>query len=214
MAEYQYLIESYEEFKPHLVIFQYTVSNDSEIRRPTTSKNPLLSILLIKDLLRYLYFYNWLAERSYQFRYKIDYGILDAKSPVDPFEARLRRDQQLYLENYPGWIETQETFSRINDFASTHHFPVLFAIYANNIRLASSLESDSMYSLIEKISNSLKNQGIKHIVILDEALRPYSGKEKSLWVRPDDAHLSPLAHQLVADILFEYIARNKLLPSE
>src|SRR3989338_3734060 len=58
VTEYQYLIESYEEFKPHLVIFQYTVSNDTEIRRPITSKNTLPLIFWIKDFLRYFFFFN------------------------------------------------------------------------------------------------------------------------------------------------------------
>ncbi len=216
VAEYHYLLESYDLFRPHLVIFQFTTINDTVIGMdpPGSMKwvNKFSIITRAKDFLRYSYSYQWIAERYYRLCYDLKYGLLfgSQKGQGANLTARLGYEQQYYQDDYPGWIEAQEAFQHIAHFCQSKNVPVIFAIYANNIHLSASRESDRMYPVIKKVTTALRNLGIQHILILDEAFRQYSGQETMLWVSPDDSHFSPLAHQLAGEALYQYIQKEIL----
>ena len=69
-----------------------------------------------------------------------------------------------------------------------------------------------MYPIVSKVLSSLLEKNIKNIVLIDNSFRKYSGKEQAyLWVRPNDAHFSTLAHELAGEQLFKYIINNNLI---
>jgi len=227
VREYSYLKDSFDIFRPSLVIFEFTAGNDTGLTNPPGSPrgiNKSFIIRWVKDVMRHLYSYNWLAARYYSLRYKLlfrkvsgaNYKISanDRKGSGIDLIARFKYEVKFFADSFQGWIDTQRAFRDIAEFCKKRNIPVIFAVYANNVELSSSLEEDMWYPIIAKVTKSLRAEGIDHIVILDEAFREYSGNERMLWVRPNDAHFSPLAHKLVANELFQYIHENRsLIPS-
>ena len=65
--EYLYLKESYDIFRPHLIIFEFTTINDTTLSNPPGSikdinKSP--AVRWIKDVMRHLYSYDWIDRKS------------------------------------------------------------------------------------------------------------------------------------------------------
>ncbi len=218
ISEYLYLLESYDKFLPHLVIFEFTSVNDTVIDRHflegRRGMNGNFFLGMVKDYLRYLYSYQWLAEKYYLVRYNLKYGLFFNKHPEVHLNARSCEEEQYYQDGYPGWLKTQGTFKKIAQFCQDKNIFLIFVIHANNVKLSPFLESDRAYAIIKKVTMSLRNSGIKHILILDELFRKYSGRESMLWVRANDSHFSPLAHQLVGEVLYQYILENKFLQAK
>jgi len=210
LSEYLYLIESFDRYHPHLVIFEFTAGNDTALLHPPGSPKGINEWALVrwaKDVLRHLYSYNWLAARYYNFYYR----RLFERLAHDSFQARAMHDEMLYADNFEGWRDAQHAFSQIADFSRARHVPVLFAIFANNIRLSPEPESDVMYPVVKKVTATLREQGIGHILVLDDVFRRYAGKEELLQIRTDDSHWSVLAHDLAASALLRYIQEHGLL---
>jgi len=228
--EFVYLKDSYNDFKPHLVLFEFTAGNDVSLADPPGGLkgiNQLSVVRFLKDALRHLYSYDWLAGRYYTLRYKLLYRAVNdeknrkinnignnTETSDKKINARLKHDELLYDESYKGWQETQKVFKSIADFCRRKNIPVIFAIYTNNINLSTSLESDFMYPIVNKIKDSLRINGIDHIVLLDDAFRGYAGREKELWVRPDNSHFSSLAHKLAGEQLSQYIIENNIIEED
>ena len=242
--EYHYFRERYDQFTPHAVIFQFLVGNDTILSNPPGSPkgiNRFRGTRMVKDLLRHLYSYEFLAVRYYRLRYDILFRNLQrqaapssdmrkaqegadteevaarephdekAQAPAGEVAARMTHDARLYADEFQGWVEAQYTFGEIAEFCREKQIPVIFAVLANNVELAHSLEEDQYYPLITKIQEALYAQGIDQILIIDEAFRGYAGQEPLLWVKPDDAHFSVLAHQLAAELLYRYIQEHQLI---
>jgi len=207
VMEYLHIKDVYDVYKLHLIIVVFICGNDTyQIDPVTTLKgiNNFYFVRLIKDLLRNLYSYNWLAERFYRLVYIFKWE----KQSGNEMQARLRHDNQLYADDFKGWGEAQKAFGDISTFCKTKNSDLIFAIIANNVNLSDSLQTDPWYNVIQKIIKALQNNNAKNILLLDEAYRQYAGDEKKLWVREYDSHYSPLAHKLAADYMFDYIRKE------
>lgn len=209
VQEYYYLTESYDRLMPHMVIFEYTAGNDSCLTNPgnTSDINRIAAIRWVKDILRNLYSYNFLAAEYYALLYKAK----QERKYDNEYIARLKNDELLFAENFRGWIENKEVFRDIIKFCKNKNITLIFAVYANNFMLSPSLDKDPYYFIINKIMNAMNQAGAQHTILLDDSFREYAGNEKELWVTPTNHHFSLLANSLAADTMFQYICENKFI---
>lgn len=207
VQEYRYIIDSYDIFKPDMIIVQFSTQNDIIMLTDINSYlNKYRFVRFIKDKLRYLYSYRFLASMYYGLKFK----KLE-KSYGSPYAARYSIDSFYYEENYPGWIDAKKAFRDIKEFCENNNIALVFVIYANNFKLSHTPEEDIMYSIIKKVTATLRGVGIKHIIVIDNAFRSYAGREELLWITSKDAHFSELAHKLTADEIAAYIYKNNLI---
>jgi len=209
VSEYRYLKEVFDQFKFDLVIVEFTAGNDSALMDPPGSRgteNKWAAVRWAKDLLRQFYAYHWLGAKNYALRH-----ALSRRSRGEELRARMLHDESLYQDDFQGWIDAKEAFRNIAAFSSERGVMSLFAVFANNIRLAPRLEEDVMYPIVAKVTRTLKAAGIRHVSVLDEAFRSYAGRERELWISPGDSHFSVLAHRLAGEYLFSHIVTNGLI---
>lgn len=207
VSEYRYLEDVYEKFKPQLVIVQFTVGNDSELidfGNIDAFVNESWFLRWTKDLLRHAYSYDWLARRYYLARHTME-SLLPRKKEFQQTKTNA------YKDNFKGWVECQKAMYDFAKMAAHKGFALIFAIYANNTQLESTYEKDPYYPVVKKVKGALANALIDQVVLMDDAYRSYSGQERLLWVTPEDAHFSSLAHKLVGEHLFHYIVENRIL---
>jgi len=209
VQEYIYLTESYEKFRPHMAIFQYTACNDSALTNFAQSAdiNKIAPIRWTKDILRNLYSYQFLASEFYGLLYK----LTQERKHDNEYITRMKHDEFLVDDDFKGWIENKAVFASISKFCQEKNIDLIFAVLANNTMLAPSFNKDPYYSIINKVMDAMKGKGISHRILIDDSFRRYAGKEKELWVTDTDSHFSPLAHRLVADALFQYICDNNFI---
>jgi hypothetical protein len=205
--EYLYIRESYSTFRPEMILVVYCAQNDAiNTSNSDSSVNRHPMVVTVKNILRNLHSYEFLASRFYSLQYR-----LRARDHVDEYEQRLFYDNVLYQEDYEGWIHTKKCFRDIREFCDAHRITLGFAISANNYQLAEAAEDDPVYPIVQKIIEALKEAGIEFIVVLDDGFRAYAGRESLLWVRPTDGHFSELAHELAAEEILKHLRANKLL---
>lgn len=207
VQEYRYMTQSYSTFKPDMIILEFSAGNDALTLADIGSGVNKHRILRgIKDVLRNLYAYDFMATKLYRFIY--NRKLLRYR---DPYQGRFAVDNLCYQESYAGWIEAQKAFLDIKHFCARNNIILIFAIFANNIKVSPIFEEDLMYLIIEKVKTALQDIGAKHVLIIDDAFREYAGKERLLWATPVDSHLSELAHELVAEQILKYIDKHNLL---
>ncbi len=205
--EYLYLRESYSTFRPDMILVVYCAQNDAihvSIQDSGINRHPM--VMTIKNVLRNLHSYDFLATRFYSLLYR-----LRARGHVDEYEQRLFYDNVLYQEDYEGWINTKQCFRDIKRFCDVHGIIPVFAISANNYQLARVAEEDPVHPIVQKIIGALKEAGIEFILVLDDGFRDYAGRESLLWVRPTDGHFSELAHELAAEEILKHVRANGLV---
>ncbi len=207
VQEYRYMAESYSNFKPHMVIVQFSTQNDTIMLTDLNSNvNRYRVVRYIKDVLRNLYSYRFLVSRFYGLRFS-----QLSRNYTTPYKARSSIDSFYHQDNYPGWIEARGAFFNIKRFCTNHDITLIFIIFANNFKVSPVPEEDLMYPIIKKVIATLKKAGIEHTIVIDDAFREYAGKERLLWVTPTDSHFSELAHELTADKISEYIYKHNLI---
>lgn len=205
--EYRYMRESFDAFRPRMVILEFTAQNDTaQAADECAGINRYRMVRWLKDVLRNLYSYDFLASRFYDLLYE-----RSAKQHNDRYKARLSHDELYYQDDYEGWIEAKKTFAQIKQFCDSKNIVLVFAVFANNIALAPRPEADLMYPVVKKSVAAMRNAGIENIVVLDDAFRKYAGKEKLLWVTPADSHFSCLAHRLAAEEIVKYVYKKGLI---
>ena len=214
VQEYRYIKESYSTFKPNMIIFEFTAENDTRVLTDAASGVNKYRILRdLKDMLRHLYSYNFLAVKFYGFLYQ--WKVREYKDTgKDTSEEKFYFDNiynLYYREDYQGWIEAKKAFSDLKLFCDKNNTTLIFAIFANNFKVSPVPEEDLMYPITKKVKTVLQDIGVEHILIMDDTFRNYAGKERLLWVTPTNRHFSELAHKLVAEQIFEYIDEHNLI---
>jgi hypothetical protein len=208
--EYRYMRESFDIFKPRMVIVEFTAQNDTAMAADECAGiNKYKIVRWFKDAFRNLYSYDFLAARFYGLLYE-----RSAKQYNNKYQARLSRDDLYYQDDYEGWIEAKKTFGQMKQFCDSKNIILVFAVFANNIELAPKPEDDLMYPIVKKSITAMRDAGIENIVVLDDAFRKYTGKEKLLWVTPTDSHFSCLAHRLTAKEIVKYIYQKGLIAEQ
>ena len=206
--EFRYMKEALPLFKPNMIIVEFTAQNDTLMTGDELSAvNKSFLVRLCKDILRHLYSYDFLAARVYGIKHNLTSTIRENKN-----EAKSFIDNYQYQDDFQGWIEAKKAFGDIKALCDSNHIMLLFTIFANNNALSPDPEHDIMLSMVSKVATVLKEIGINHIVVMDDAFRQYAGQERQLWVNPQDLHFSELAHKLAANQLSDYIQVNKLIP--
>jgi hypothetical protein len=207
--EYRYLQEAFDRFAPHLVVVQYTAENDAIDGGEPSSINRLLPVRLLKDAARASYSYEWLSRKWQTIKHgrKVPDG--------DQGLALLRSADSIYTDQYPGWVRTQAAFGDFARFCDERGVALLFAVFVNNMKIGATRDEDPLYETTEKVLEALRKQAVEHVVLLDDAFRDFAGREPDLWVTAENRHFSPLAHELSARALLEYIMRHRvaLIPS-
>jgi lysophospholipase L1-like esterase len=178
--EYIYLKDSYQKYKPDLVILQYTAEDDSI----SSHKKQYKFISFIKDIAQQFYIYQFLVSNIYSL---MDYST-DHKS------------SNIYSNDNEGWLETQKAFKDIKQFAEENNFQLLFALYVNKYK----------DPIVRKIKNAVKNAQIDNVVLIDNFFHEVKEKEQLLWLKSDDHHFSKLAHQLTAKGIYQYLIDKEI----
>jgi len=203
VAEFRYLKDVFDRLKPHLVIFEFTAGNDTILTELGLSVNQFAPIRWIKDILRHLYSYDWLASKFYSIIYRF---YMPAQATGDSDQQLIQRlswDNALFDESFKGWQECKRAFEDIAQFGRAKSVPIIFALQVNNIKLTTKEKDDPWYPVVRKLREALAEAGIEKVVLIDEAFRSYAGREQKLWIRPQDSHFSVLAHELTAELLYE-----------
>jgi hypothetical protein len=207
VQEYLYMRESYDTFRPDMILVVYCAQNDSmNVSTSHVGMNRRPMVVTIKNILRNLYSYDFLASRFYLLQYR-----LRARDHADEYEQRLFYDNVLYQEDYEGWINTKECFRDIKVFCDENRMSLVFAISANNYQLTKVARDDPVHPIVQKITKALKEAGIQFILVLDDGFRAYAGREDLLWVSPKDGHFSALAHALAAEEIWKHLRANRLV---
>jgi len=179
--EYLYLKDSYQKYKPNLVILQYTAEDDSI----SSHKNQYQFISFIKDIAQQFYIYQFFVSNIY--------SLMDSSTA--------HKSSNIYSNDNEGWLETQKTFKDIKQFAKENNFQLLFALYVNKLK----------DPIVKKIKQAVKNAEIENVVLIDDFFHEVKGQEQLLWLKSDDNHFSKLAHQLTAKGIYQYLIDQEII---
>jgi len=113
LSEYLYLKDSYQKYKPNLVILQYTAEDDSI----SYHKNQYKFISFIKDIAQQFYIYQFFVSKLYSI---MDYSTANKSN--------------IYSDDNEDWLQTQKNFKNIKQFAEENNFQLLFALYVNKFK--------------------------------------------------------------------------------
>jgi hypothetical protein len=146
---------------------------------------------------------NWLARQSclYVFTASFWDGILR--------EAGLRptyRDyyRGLYEEGKPGWMACQRAFKELIAVCQGEHIDLRIGIVPELHHLDSGFEFRAVHEAVRNLASA---DGVPVIDFLDGL----SGQDPpSLWVGPGDPHPNERAQAIIADQLYEALARGTL----
>jgi hypothetical protein len=207
VCEYRYMRDSYSVFRPDMIILEFTADNDTIFIADSTSDvNAIGMVRRVKDFIRNLYSYDFLASRFYRLLQR-----LDSIKHKDQVQARVASENDYFRDDYEGWIKAKEAFADIKRFCDERRILLVVAIYANSVKLSKDRESDVSFPIVQKVTGELKRLNIDNIILIDDAFRGYAGNEKALWVSAADGHFSELANSLAADLISDYIVKSDLV---
>jgi lysophospholipase L1-like esterase len=172
----------YPVVKPDLVVLHYFIS-DPEPRPP--GKNSLL--------LRHSYFAAYLYDR---FR---TIGLA-AEGKTDLFKYY----SEIYDDKNPYWTDTLNRISAMRDAAAKDHVPFLIMLVPDFHNLAKDTPYGALYAKMEK---GFTERGINTVNTFTEFQKRYGGNESALWIKADDPHPNALGHELMAELLYDYLAK-------
>ena len=204
-AELSLLRDVFDQFKPQLVIFQFTVADDT-VPMVESASNGIPAVRMIKDLLRKTYVYDYLAGRFY--------GLLQAQAAAPAGAKPATKMAALYDDDYPGWVSCQRFLGEIAAFARDHQQAAVFALFNDSGHIAATPAADPAAPTLEKLDRALDQAGLSHHLLMDDGLRAFAGREALLHVRPDDMHFNAAAHDLLAEYLFNYLRGAHLASPE
>lgn len=196
-TERQQLRERFDEFRPHLVLVQFSLAYNVI---PTTESraNRVPALRALKDFARRMYLYDYIVTRYYALRRALPQAV--SLAPKER-PTRLAQVSALYDDRGPGLRECRAAIEDISAFAHQRGVPVVFAVVVSEGRPAASAAEDELWPLSTRVQALLRDAGVDDVVVLDDALRAYARTPRLLRVRDDDNHFSVLAHRLAADHL-------------
>lgn len=195
-SEIAFLKERGVTFAPDVVVLEFTVDNDAETVYFTT---PVRSGVInkLKDRLRQLYLYNFLALKYYALTYKV--ANLDTPAPTSWME-KIRRD---FSDANPGWQLARTSLEEFYALSLRHHFIPIIMIFP----IVQDLDRYAYGFAHAKVREAVGDQ----VEVLD--LLPYFAKYRAedLWVSRQDGHPNKFAHSLMAEALFDVLHRKGVL---
>ena len=206
--ELLYLRESYDTYKPDLVILQYMYDNDS-LFKPRPIPQVGWRHFALWQSLREIPPSSWAVHWIMRLVSRAQFALSTPPPPTDRHE-RLRAHtaemlRTAYADDAPGWIEVQDAMKGIADFCHAHHVGLAMGIYLDDGDL-DARSREIIEPAVDKIASAARARGIDHVLVLDAAWPDFAGHEAALWVTPYDMHWSPVAHQRVAALLSDYLS--------
>jgi lysophospholipase L1-like esterase len=165
-------------YRPDKVVVFYFI-NDAEVTPVRSKWTPLARL------------------RSVTFLWSRVRGLLsrsDSTATFQSFYADLYRDDQ------PGFIALQQAFIELRDLCRREGIELQVVLLPE----LHDLVNYPFAGEYAKVSRFLADNGIAALD-LTPAFAGYEDAQ-SLWVAPDDAHPNELAHQMIADYAFDFIA--------
>lgn len=197
-----YFKESYERFKPKLAVFEFSIKRqtvlvDKNLAASDLNQRPLIREM--KDRLRNLYLYGFVANRFYSLKRSLEEK--QSSASVSEFE----KFSQYYRDDYAGWIKCKEAILDLAEFSKKNNVHVVFALIGGEGRVEKDPEKDLWTPLVSKLRTTLHDSGFDDVVLLDEGLRASVGSHHELQLRDDDDHYSLLSHRLAGEYLYRYL---------
>lgn len=204
--ELELLVRFGLKLEPDLVVLQYTLNDplnsgmnlqnlSGEVLKEET-KNLVPSTWLHERFLSVSKFYNFLNDR-----YKALQYTLTKRTIYD----------QLYQDDYPGWIACQNSMHGFKKLGENHDFTTILTIFPIFMSGKKTRESYEFTHIHDKVASAGKKAGLLVIDLLPTFIA--QGKDFKHWraLHNRDSHPNEMANQLVADRLSEFIIQNNLL---
>ena len=211
MDQALFLEETFDLYKPHLVILQYMVNNDAVFKpRPSPPSGFRSSQWwrFLRDVPTRSFALAWTSHKIKQLLYNIQ---TEDAPPLELLRSGVaRRMQTEYGPNAKGWMEVQRAIGRIQRFLEKRNTPFVFAMNVNHMQLSAQAR-EILEPQIDLISETVRELGVSPALVIDDAFVGLAGRESELWVRPYDAHWNVLGHSLVAEFLFRHLSTNPQL---
>jgi len=145
--------------------------------------------------------YQWLANsRAITFFWSRLRGLLSSPEQAQTFEGFY---SALYADDQPGWLASQVAFIELRDVLQAEgvEFQVVMIPELHNV------QDYPFNAIYEKVYGFLQDQGIDTLD-LRGSFSAYTDDPVTLWVALDDAHPSALAHRMIADYSYDFIAKG------
>ena len=147
--------------------------------------------------------YQWLAySRAVTFFWSRLRGLFSRSDQGQTFEGFY---SALYADDQPGWVASQAAFIELRDALNEKgvEFQVVMIPELHNVQ---DYPFDDVY---DKVYGFLQSEGIDTLDLRTD-FATYTDDPVNLWVALDDAHPSPLAHQMIADFSYDFVAKGML----
>ncbi|MEM3101638.1 MAG: SGNH/GDSL hydrolase family protein [Candidatus Nitrosotenuis sp.] len=180
--EVSLFIEKGLKYRPDKVVLFYFI-NDAE---PT----PVKSRLWFLGYSRLLSFY-WSRIHS------TISNIFRSKSFYDYYS-------NLYNDNQPGWLTTQKSLLQLKRICKENGIKLQVVLLPELHNPTNNYPFNKEYN---KVKSFLKTNGINYLDVTP-AFQDYVNPIK-LWVAEDDAHPNSLAHRIIANYIFDFVADNR-----
>lgn len=173
----------YPTVKPDLVVLHYFIS-DPEPRPP--ARNSLI--------LRHSFFAAYCYDRFKTIG-------LAAEGKTDLF----KHYSEIYDDSQPYWTDTLNRITAMRDLAAKDKVPMVIMVIPDFHNLANGTPYESIYSKIEKGFSDRHFTTINTFPVFQK--RYGGGKESELWIQPDDPHPNAKGHEVMAEVLYEYLSK-------
>jgi lysophospholipase L1-like esterase len=175
--------------KPDLVVLHYFISDPEP--RPAARNSPVLRYSMLAA-----YFFDRFRTLT-----------LAAQGKTDLF----KHYSDVYRDDAPNWRETLGYIGKMRDTAAADHVPFLIMIIPDFHNVAIGTPYAALY---EKIDAGFKGLNIPTINTFPELQRRYGGHEQDLWIQPDDPHPNAKGHEVMADMLYDYLKKPEAFTYE
>ena len=202
VLEWRLLQEVVQRYEPDIILIQFAI-NDAE-ERPVYAL-PVKSAWLNrgKDLLRWLYSYNFLAERYYTLAAR-----LNGLGHTDP-QRRVAFYQAIYAEGHPGWRACREALASLQQFEEQTGTAIVLMLYPWLERLGPGGEYP--YRQMHQTVRQAWQREDRLIDLLDVL---HGQEERTLWASPQDHHPNGRCNALVAERIAGFLAEQPLLTGD
>jgi lysophospholipase L1-like esterase len=111
---------------------------------------------------------------------------------------------EIYDDKNPYWKDTLDRISAMRDTCAHDKVPFVVMVIPDFHNLKNGTPYGALY---EKMEKGFVERGITTINAFPEFQKKYGGNEGELWIQPDDPHPNAKGHELMADLLYAWMAK-------